>query len=68
MLTVLFTYFMSFEVDVFWDIAYTSKQNRLQFVFVVKATALKQQNIRILPANSKHKIQLPHLYQSVTGP
>jgi len=65
MLTVLFTYFMSFEVDVFRDIVYTSKQNRLQFVFVVKATALKQQNIRILPANSKHKIQLPHLYQSM---
>jgi len=41
MLTVLFTYFMSFEVDVFGDIVYTSKQNRLQFVFVVKATALK---------------------------
>jgi len=68
MLTVLFTYFRSFEVNVFWDMVYRSKQNWLQFVFAVKATALEQQNIRILPANSKHKIQLPHLYQSVSGP
>jgi len=42
-----------------------NKQNWLQFLFVVKATALKQANMKNLSANSKHRSLL--LHRPLTG-
>jgi len=41
-----------------------NKQNWLQFLFVVKATALKQANMKNLSANSKHGSLLLHICQA----
>ena len=49
-----------------WQRFKNNKQNWLRFLFVVKVTALIQQNINILSTRYKHRSQLPaHLYQSV---
>jgi len=48
-----------------WQRFKNNKRNWLRFLFVVKVTALIQQNINILSTRYKHRSPLPHLYQSV---